>query len=618
MAQTQDLGNGFRDHGVAATVARSRGAAATVDGDGRNVILVYLSDYRACTSLLLIDAQTGTTRQIDVPRQSHDSPFAVILSAKNHFLTHFGYTFIDVDPAVGEVAFSGKTADRVAMSMTEDHRGRVWAATYPNSHVVSYDPTAHELMDSGSLNQEPWPQYPRSVAVGTDDWVYIGIGNTYSHLIAYHPESKRIVPLATDEERVKGSGGVLSGKDGKVYGRPNAKSPWFELSGGQRGAAHEQMPARAHIRTGSQEYVQRTFPDGSRIVDLDLPEKFAVIQDAGAEQPRTVEFDYATQGSHVVSLGAGPDGKVYGTTGHPLRVYCYEPATDTMSNHGLLDHNGHWNAVAAMGSKVYGGQYGHGILWEYDPARPWADTDKAAPNPRELVHSQPTINRPHELLAHPDGRRLILTGTPGYGLTGGGMHIYDIETGKAELLTHEQLIPNQATFCLEALPSGLLVGGTSTMPGTGGETLAKAAELYLFDLASHKLVWHEAILPGTASIRDLVIGPDQLVYGLADGPTFFVFDAHARRLVHQETIADYGNLSGGQAPRCMILGPDKRIYAYFQNAIARFEPGTFKHAAVAQSPVSIQVGIALLNGRFYFASGSHIYSYECAELDRPQ
>ncbi|NQU75620.1 MAG: hypothetical protein HQ546_04795 [Planctomycetes bacterium] len=173
MAQTRDLGNGFRDHGVAAPVARSRGAAATVDGDGNNVILVYLSDHRACMSLLTIDARTGESRQVDVPPHNRDSPFAVILSSKNHFLTHFGTTFMDFDPASGTFAFHGKTKDRVAMSMTEDHRGIVWAATYPKSHVVSYDPVSGDLTDHGSLNQEKWPQYPRSMAVGRDGWVYI-------------------------------------------------------------------------------------------------------------------------------------------------------------------------------------------------------------------------------------------------------------------------------------------------------------------------------------------------------------------------------------------------------------------------------------------------------------
>ncbi|MBT4815825.1 MAG: hypothetical protein HON70_09010 [Lentisphaerae bacterium] len=614
MSQTIELGNGFRDHGVAAPVARSRGAVATVDGNGRRVILVYLYDHRACTSLLVIDAQTGQTSQVDVPPHSPDSPFAVILSSGNRFLTHFGGTFMDFDAETGSFAFSGKTDDRVAMSMTEDHRGWIWAATYPNSHVISYAPDSRELVDYGGLNEEEWPQYPRSMAVGQDGWVYIGIGNTFSHLIAYEPRTGKIVPLAASGERVKGTGAVLSGKDGKVYGRPNQESPWYELKGGQRVGGREELPVAANIYTGSQEYVQCHFPDGSLIEELDLPERSALIRDAGAGQTRALTFSYATEGSHVISLGAGPDGSVCGTTGHPLRLYAYDPDADAMTNHGVLDHNGHWNAVTAMGGKFYGGQYGHGILWEYDPAKPWADTDKLSPNPRQLVQSQPIINRPHELLAHPDGIHLILTGTPDYGLTGGGMHIYNVQSGQAELLSHEQLIPDQATFCLKVLADGMLVGGTSTMPGTGGEVLAEEAELYLFDFASRCVVWRQAILPGTAAIRELAIGPDGLVYGLADGPTFFVFDAAARELVHRESVSKYGGLTDGQAPRSMLVGLDRLIYAYFKKAIVCIEPGTFRHRSIAPSPVDIGIGIALINGRFYFASGSHVYSYEYAAL----
>lgn len=609
MAQSKDLGNGLRDHGVAAPVARSRGAVATVDGTGRNVVLVYLSDHRACTSLLVIDAATGETKQADVPPHAHDSPFAVILSSRNRFFSHFGTTFMEFDPATGAFTFSGKTDDRVAMSMTEDANGVIWAGTYPKSHIVGFDPVSRALTDYGSVNAETWPQYPRSIAADADGWVYIGIGSTYSHIVGLNPETKQIVPLASEEERVKGTGYVMKGKDGKVYGRPNTKTAWFELRGGKRlptGLAKQ--PPAAPIRAGSQEYVGTGFPDGGRIVELDIPERFALIRDAGGDKARRITFDYATEGSHIISVAAGPDGGIYGSTGHPLRVYRYAPAEDTMTNHGLLDYNGHWNAVTAMGDKLYGGQYGHGILWQYDPSKGWADADKEAPNPRKLAQSSPEINRPHELLAHPDGKHLILAGTPGYGRTGGGMHIYNVETGEAELLSQEQLLPTLSTTCLEALSANLLVGGTATWPGTGGETLAKEAELYLFDFGARKVIWREAVLPGVPAIRDLKLGADGLVYGLADGPVLFVFDPEARQLVHRETVTQYGGVAGGQAPRTLLLGPDGAMYAYLQKAIVRIDAKPFAHRAIAKPAVDIQIGIALVGGRFYFAAGSHLYS----------
>ena len=621
MAASKDLGKGFSDHGVAAPTMRSRGAAATVDGQGRNVILVYPADFRGCMSMLVIDVQTGQSEQFDAPEHASDSPFAIILSSKNRFYTHFGGTFMEFDPAKRAFTFSGKTKDRVAMSMTEDHLGRVWAATYPASHVVCYDPATNKLMDSGSLNKENWPQYPRSMAVDKAGWAYIGIGNTYSHLVAYNPADKKIVPLATKAERIKGSGYVIMGKDGKVYGRPNGKSEWFELYEGKRvRSAGAKMPAAAPIRTGAQEYVQTQFPDGSRILELNVPERYVDVHENKTKKVRRIAFDYQTEGPHVVSLMPGPEGKrVYGTTGHPLRLYCYDPETDAFTNHGLLQrpgvwHNGHWNAVAGMSGKLYGGMYGGGILWEYDPQKPWVDTDQPSPNPHILARSAPAINRPHELLAHSDGQTLILAGTPGYGLTGGGMLIHNVQTGKHEILNHTQLLENQATLCLEEVSETLLVGGTTVEPGTGGEKLAKQAELYLFDLPGRKVVWREAILPGAQQIRDLKIAPNGLVFGLADGPTLFVFDPAKRKVVHKKKVSGYGALSGGQAPRALVVGPDKNLYAYFQEAIVRIDPDTFELAQVVRSPVPIQIGIALIKGRFYFVSGSHICSYEAKEL----
>ena len=43
---TEDLGNGFQDHGVATPVSNHRGTVATIDGQGRNVVLVWLFDHR--------------------------------------------------------------------------------------------------------------------------------------------------------------------------------------------------------------------------------------------------------------------------------------------------------------------------------------------------------------------------------------------------------------------------------------------------------------------------------------------------------------------------------------------------------------------------------------------
>ncbi len=70
----------------------------------------------------------------------------------------------------------------MAMSMTEDDNGIIWSVTYPNSGVVSFNPKTRKLKDYGSVYQQNWAQYPRSVAVDDASWVYFGIGSTKNQI----------------------------------------------------------------------------------------------------------------------------------------------------------------------------------------------------------------------------------------------------------------------------------------------------------------------------------------------------------------------------------------------------------------------------------------------------
>ena len=81
LGASRDLGGGFVDHGVATPVSNHRGMVATSDGEGRDVMLVWLFDHRGGYALLMIDAETGRTQQYPTPYPwGGDGPFASILS----------------------------------------------------------------------------------------------------------------------------------------------------------------------------------------------------------------------------------------------------------------------------------------------------------------------------------------------------------------------------------------------------------------------------------------------------------------------------------------------------------------------------------------------------------
>ena len=169
-------------------VSIHRGMAATVDGDGHNVVLAWLADHRGCYELLMIDAETGQTREFPVPFAAGDSPFASVLSSRSRFYSHFDGHFVEFDPAKPGFTFIAKTVPRVAMSMTEGDDGVIWAAIYPNGAAASYNPRTGEFHDYGNLYDQNWMQYPRSVAVDDQGWVYLGIGSTASQILVLDPK----------------------------------------------------------------------------------------------------------------------------------------------------------------------------------------------------------------------------------------------------------------------------------------------------------------------------------------------------------------------------------------------------------------------------------------------
>ncbi len=273
---------------------------------------------------------------------------------------------------------------------------------------------------------------------------------------------------------------------------------------------------------------------------------------------------------------------------------------------------GQWNTVGTQGDRFFVGAYAGGHLLEWDPAAPWVDTVEGRQdcNPRVLTRCSPDIIRPARLLMHPDGRTIIMGGTPAYGMTGGGLLFWDRSSGQRVLLTHQQVIPDQATISLVALEGGKLLGGTTTSPGTGGETKAKQAELYLLDQATKAIQWHAPLIPAAQGYTDLCLGPDGLVWGFADRTVFFVFDPATRKIVHQRSIAaDFTATVSHQGPRVFVRGPRGEVYALLVRAICRIEPQDWQFKLLAKSPVPLSAGGDVCQGSIWFASGSHLYSY---------
>ena len=609
---SQDLGKGFFDHGVAAPISNHRGTVATLDGNGKNVVLLWLFDHRGGYALLMIDALTGKSDQFPMPFPPGDAPYASILSGKNKFYTLFNSHFAEFDPISRAFTFDKDAMPMNAMSMTEDDQGVIWAATYPNSGLVSFNPDKREFIDYGYLYKQNWRQYPRYIAADDAGWVYFGLGSTASQIIAFDPVTRQAKPIFNETERKRGYGYVYRNLDGKVYGQAmqDNNEPWYEFykGNGRKIGKHNPLTPKTFI-SGSQALFHSEFPDGKKIKNLDLLERKLVISDPKTNTENKVSINYTSDGAIVMGVGASPDGTVAGGTAFPMRFFNYNPKTDKLIN---IEAYGQFNALARQGNRFYFGVYPQGALLEWDPSKTWVNTIKGEKtNPLFLASSSLVIHRPHRVLAYSDSKTIIISGTPEYGYTGGGLLFWDRKKKTETLLQDSAIILDQSTMSMVALPGGKLLGGTTTAPGTGGEKKAKEAEIYIMDMASKRVEWHKVILPGVQSYSDMCLGPDGLVYGITDLTKFFVFDPVKRVIVHMEDVeASLGRTVSDQSPRIFVIGPKKEIYILFVKGIVRVEPGSFKMIMVAESPVPINTGGDYLDGRIYFVSGSHICSYK--------
>ncbi|WP_340381456.1 hypothetical protein [Daejeonella sp.] len=611
---TQDLGNGFYDHGVASPISNHRGVVSTVDGNGRNVVLVWLFDHRGGYALLMIDAQTGKSEEFPIqfdPKQ--DTPYSSILSSDNKFYTLFRDHFTEFDPVKRAFTFTKGTMPQMAMAMTEDDKGKIWAVTYPNSGIVSFDPKSRYLKDYGYVNKENWRQYQRAMAADDTGWIYFGLGNASTQLFAFNPVTGTAKPILPQSERKLGQALVYRDLNGKVYGQTTGAidNEWYELYKGEGkkiGMYNNRKPK--NITTGTQNLFDTSFPDGTILKRLDLVERILITEDPKTRIATKVNFDYTSDGAIVMGIGAAPDGSIVGGTAFPMRFFNYDLKKDKWVNRAAL---GQFNALVNQNKKVYFGVYNGGHLIEWDPSKPWVRTVRGNKNSNPVYYANAghDIVRPFRIIAHPDGKTIIMGGTPEYGLTGGGLLIWDNKIQKAELLTDAEVVKDQSSISLVPLPAGKLLGGTTTAPGTGGEKKATEAALYIMDLASKKIEWQKVLFPGAQEYSEMRSAPEGLVYGIVDKKTFFVFDPVKKTIVHKQDLTEkFGLTTAEQSPRIFVEGPKGEFFILFgKGAIVQVMPQTYEMKLIATSPGPIKAGGDYSQGRIFFVSGSHLYSY---------
>ena len=622
----------FVNHGVMASSEKVVAIIACNDEKGNPLVLVA-----GRRGMYVIDANNGKTMFSPLPVESAGDIFHYLYSKNRKFYTVTKHAdskssvFLEFDLKTRKWSVLASGPYRAAMSITEDSKGVIYAALYPNNILISWNPSSRKFINYGSLSKETWPQYPGRINVDKSGWIYVAVGNTLGNIVAFNPKTRELRSLFAQKDRYvpKGKTGrayVHLGADGMVYGWLYNKGPWYRMYKGKVEKYNgKPSPRTLDYKWGWIGRIQGKFTDGSMIKEFNFTGRYIKIKDAKTGVLRKVVFDSSRIGIPIYSLTSTPDGMIYGSTGSPLLIFQYNPLDSSKSSKQYLP-GGHANILTYFKGKIYGAVYADGSLIEYDPSMPWINKGNKykAPgsNPHYLTKATPDIGRPHVLISQVGEKRIIMAGTPGYGITGGGMLIYDIATGEHKIISNDKLIANQSIYVLKAMPDNKLLGGTTITPGTGGAVKAVQAKVFLMDGKSMKIIYQTVAVPGAGEIRGIEIGDDGLAYGVArmgkpvmfqmipGNAVLFVFNPKTGKVLHKEDISQYGALSGKQAPKTIFTGPDKNIYILFRRNIIRVKLGTLKHEKIGTSPVDIDEGVIIKGNRVYYASKDCLWSFK--------
>lgn len=575
---------GVTDFGVVAPRDEARTAAVCVNPAGESRLVIAARGW-----VLVVDVESGRCHQLHLPGAT-DFPFASMASRKGIMWTGAGKALYEVDPFARTVTRhqpcrAGDATEIVGMAFAEGPDGRIWFTTYPDCALVVMDPASGLCIRHARLSTTE--QYAAHLAVDDGNRVYAGIGTEHRDVVVVSPTDPQPRSVVPGGPQGKGSGYVRRGVDGSIHAHwdseqlhplPEARHRWHRLTeGGPVPVAEGDIPASATCGRGFAR-IHVPIQPGWTVERLDLPGAELVVAD-GTGATRRLPLQYASAGAKLAPFAMAGDGRVVGTSSHPLRLFRLDPVTATVDDLGvgaLARAGGNVCAWARVGDDLYGVAYAGGHLYRYDPAAPISSV-----NPRHLVAYE-QVHRPRCIVAHPDARHLVWGGHGGYGDTGGGLAVHRVDgstVGVNRVVDHLDLVPHHATTALGVLSNGDLVGATSVETPGGARRRASVAVVY-------RLAWPGLDVVGlwqpdrrVTSWSGLVVAADDTVHLISDLGRHVHLDPVGGSVLASDDWAGGGRLAragvvvDGAGRRAAILQADAITLLDLADHSARSGPG---------------------------------------------
>ncbi len=560
-----------------------------------DTIYISFSQYNAPLFLLAVNPDTGQMRQFDGPLPSEMGSWGFTIDHENRIYlgSHYNAHLLRFDPKTEKWEDLGRPTggeESFICALTTAPDGKIWGGTYPSAKLFSYDPKTGVTENFDRMDPDQFYCYPTA---GEDGLIYCAIQFEKMDIVVFDPKNKTRTSLILNENRKPGRVTLVKGKDGRIYSKFSSSDQWFLIEEGKR---------LAEIPPSSVPFVTKTLPDGR--VFQSVENNILRIENPVTKERKEIPLQYEAAGAYVFVVGAGPDGKIYGSSMLPLRLFVYDPQNHSLANLGKASvANGEVYSLGSLDGKLYLCSYPEARLSVYDPSKPMRFGEGGDANPRDLGPMGAELYRPRAMIAGPHGK-VFIGGYPDYGLLGGAIGVYDPKKNEKRVYRH--IIQNQSIASLAYIEkSDLIAGGGSVRGGTGTHAVEKEAKLMLWDPKDEKKVFEIVPVPEAKTILSLAVTLEGLLYGITNNEKVFVFDPKKREICKVFDL-------GFEEPReiSLQLGPDSRLYGLAKEAIFHIDPRSDRVSLITKPSVPVHSGMAILGRKIYFGSNANLYEFE--------
>ena len=558
---------------------------------------IYLSfgQYNAPLFLLAVNPDTGQMQQFKGPLSSEWGSWGYTVDHENRIYlgSYLSARLLRFDPKKedwDDLGRPGGETESFICALTTAPDGKIWGGTYPSAKLFSYDPKTDVIQDYGRMDLDQFYCYPTA---GEDGLIYCAIQFQKMDIVVFDPEKKAKTSLIPLEHRKPGRMSLVKGKDGRVYARIPIAGPWFLIEEGKR---------LVEISPSNIPFIPKVLPDGRDFYFID--NNILRVRNPLTKEEKEIQLEYKAAGASIFVVGTGPDGRIYGSSMLPLRLFVYDPKTQSLKNLGKASiATGEVYSMGSLDGKLYLCSYPEARLSIYDPQKPLIFGDKEDSNPRDLGPMGGEQDRPRAMLAGPH-EKIYIGSYPDYGLMGGAISVYDPKKNEKRVYRH--VIQNQSISSLAYIEKlDLIAAGSSVRGGGGTRAIEKEAKLILWDPKEEKKIFEIVPVPEARTIPSLAATVDGILYGITNNEKVFIFDSEKREI---KKIFDLGF----KEPReiSLQLGSDLRLYGLAKEAIFFIDPRNDQVSLVVRPPVPIHSGMAMLGRKIYFGSDANLWEFE--------